>query len=112
MSEFQPNTEQIANLNDILRQTFLTGRVVSTLGIQALPDELRKRVFSKVRTYDGFCFDNNPHDERDFGAFEMGAQSYFWKIDYYDNDLNYLSPNPSDPEVTRRVLTIMLADEY
>lgn len=106
------NNEKIAKLNDMLRQTFLTGKVIITHGIQELTPELREQVLTKVRTYDGFCFDNNPHDERDFGAFEIGDQSYFWKIDYYDSDLNYHSPNSADLEVTRRVLTIMLAEEY
>lgn len=112
MPDLPLNVGRIAKLNDILRQTFLTGRVVMTSGIQALPAELRERVLSKVRTYDDFILKNNPHEERDFGAFELGSQSYFWKIDYYDNDLNYLSPDPADPEVTKRVLTIMLAEEY
>jgi Protein of unknown function (DUF3768) len=35
-----------------------------------------------------------------------------FKIDYYDNDLNFHSPDPADPTVTERIITIMLADEY
>lgn len=106
------NQDKIAQLNDLLRQTFLTGRVVLTPGIQALPDETRERVLSMVRCFDGFDAGNNPHGERDFGAFKISSQSVFWKIDCYDTDLQYLSPDPANPQVTRRVLTIMLADEY
>ena len=44
-------------------------------------------------------------------AVEIG-EDHFWKIDYYDHALENGSENPADPEITRRVLTIMRADEY
>jgi hypothetical protein len=59
-----------------------------------------------IRNYDDFCHANDPYEEHDFGSFEADGHKIFFKIDYYD------SPDPSDPAVTNRVITIMLAEEY
>jgi hypothetical protein len=34
------------------------------------------------------------------------------KIDCYDRDLVWGSPDPADPAVTRRVVTILLPEDY
>jgi len=103
----------IAELNDLLRTTFLNGRVVVTEGISALPDQAREEIITKVRAFDDFSEDNDPYGEHDFGAFtQTGVGKIFWKIDYYDRALKWGSEAPADPKQTRRVLTIMLAEEY
>lgn len=103
---------EIAELNDLFRQTMMTGKVVLTQGVQQLSDEAREHVLSRVRCFDDFDLGNDPHGERDFGGFEVGGTGFFWKIDYYDRSLTYGSENPADPKVTTRVLTVMLAEEY
>ena len=35
-----------------------------------------------------------------------------FKIDYYDQNLSMHSPDPADPAITQRVITIMLAEDY
>jgi hypothetical protein len=105
-------TAQIRALNDKLRQTFTTGVAVITPGIAALGAEAVSRIVKTVSVYDDFCQANDPHEEHDFGVFEAAGQKIFFKIDYYDNSLSRLSPDPSDPTVTKRVITIMLAEEY
>ena len=105
-------TTRIAELNDILRTTFLTGRVLMTEGIRALPDDAQSRIVEAVQTFTAFTPDNDPHGEHDFGAVTIEGEKVFWKIDYYAPDMMHGSDDPSDPKQARRVLTIMLAEEY
>jgi len=62
--------------------------------------------------YDDFSEDNDPYGEHDFGSFKIEGHKLFWKIDYYAPDMRHGSEDPADPDVTVRVLTIMLASEY
>ena len=106
-------TKTIAALNDLCRKAMgVAGRVYQTTGISALPPEDQSAIREKVETFDIFTPENDPHGERDFGAFEHNGQRIFWKIDYYDCTTTKGSEDPSDPKQTVRVLTIMLASEY
>jgi hypothetical protein len=73
---------------------------------------MRAQVFDRVRTFEAFNADNDPHGEHDFGNFEIGSRKLFWKIDQYDAAMEFGSEDPADPSKTIRVLTIMLASEY
>ena len=99
-------------LNDTLRSTFLTGKIVLTQGVACLPPEEKADLLTAVRTFDAFTEGNDPHGEHDFGSVDQGGVRYFWKIDYYDTACEAGSSDPADPTVTTRVLTIMRADEY
>ena len=103
-------TANIAALNDHARRSFTGCRVVITQGVQALND--LPSVLDQVRRYSAFTPNNDPYGEHDFGSFIHVDATIFWKIDTYDVDLTMHSPDPSDPAVTARVLTIMLGDEY
>lgn len=107
-----PDANRIAELNDRARQTFADCRVCITPGLQALGDEMLHTILSAVQQFNTFTPDNDPYEEHDFGKIEVGEYQVFWKFDYYDLDLSMHSPDPSDPTVTARVLTVMLADEY
>ena len=104
--------ERIRALNDAFRRTFVGGMVVITAGVEAMPAEQRKSLLAKVRAFDAFTEDNDPHREHDFGAVDERDVRYFWKVDCYDRATEFGSPDPADPAVTTRVLTIMRADEY
>ncbi|WP_439118265.1 DUF3768 domain-containing protein [Nereida ignava] len=103
-------TAKIAALNDHARRSFTGCRVIITQGVQALDDV--PSVLDQVRRFDAFTPDNDPYEEHDFGSIHHSGQTVFWKFDYWDVDLTMHSPDLSDPAVTARVLTIMLADEY
>ncbi|MQW86003.1 DUF3768 domain-containing protein [Sinorhizobium saheli] len=103
---------RIRTLNDVLRTTWLTGKVLMTEGIRNLPDQTRSRVAEAIQSFDTFTPDNDPHGEHDFGAVTVAGHKVFWKIDYYAPDMVHGSEDPANPEVTMRVLTIMLAEEY
>ncbi|CVI17469.1 conserved hypothetical protein [Agrobacterium fabacearum CFBP 5771] len=106
------HTIRIRELNDVFRTTWLTGTVLLTSGIQSLPDTTQSRIAGSVQGFDAFTADNDPHGEHDFGAVTVEGHKVFWKIDYYDATLQYGSEAPENPAVTKRVLTIMLAEEY
>jgi hypothetical protein len=99
-------------LNDRLRKDTSLGTAVMTPGIAALGPDAVARIVQTVAAFNDFCHANDPHEEHDFGSFEAEGITIFFKIDYYDRILNHHSPDPADPSVTERVITIMLADEY
>ena len=107
-----PDAVSLAKLNDRFRQSFIGGLIVTTPGVRDLSHSTRASVLAAVRGFDDFSKDNDPYSEHDFGAFEVDGDKYFWKIDYYDSTYERSSPDPLDLSVTRRVMTVMRADEY
>ena len=105
-------TETIRALNDQLRTTRTGGQIVMTIGVNGLPDATQRDLFRALAAYNEFDADNDPHGEHDFGLLVVDGHEIMFKVDYFDNDLVYHSPDPADPSVTRRVMTLMLAEEY
>lgn len=106
------DTDRIRMLNDQLRQYLLGGGAIVTPGVAALGSEAVKRLVQTIAIFDDFCTANDPDGEHDFGAFDFDGTPVIFKIDYYGKNLNFRSPDPADPSVTERVITIMLAEEY
>ena len=104
--------QSIALLNDPARTTLSNCKLIITQGIDLLGNDAVDCILNLVMRFDDFSEQNDPFGEHDFGAVEYEGNTVFWKIDYYDLDLMNHSPDPSDPHVTRRVLTIMLGEEY
>jgi Protein of unknown function (DUF3768) len=112
MSKSANSVARIREINDAFRKTFSGGRVLLTSGVNALSDADKAALLDKVRTFDDFNRDNDPHGEHDFVDIEHDGEKYFAKLDYYAADMEGGSEDPSDPSKTVRVLTIMRADEY
>lgn len=101
-------TAAIAQRNDQLRTTFQGGDVFMTCGIRATGQVAA--ILAKVRAFADFKPDNDPYGEHDFGIVKHDGESVYWKIDYYDKNLEGGEDPLSDD--CRRVLTVMLASEY
>jgi hypothetical protein len=102
----------IRRLNDEFRRAGQGGRVMMTSGIERLGSEAVGRVMAEVRVFSTFNEDNDPYGEHDFGSLTAEGHRIFWKIDYYGKDFIAHSPDPADPALTTRILTVMLAEEY
>ena len=107
-------TAKIRKRNDAFRRGFPPNaqRIYLTAGILAFSSEDRAAILEKVRKFDAFTADNDPHGEHDFGSIEHDGQRIFWKIDHYDSASEPGSRLPIDSTKTTPVLTILLADEY
>lgn len=81
-------TAAIRALNDSFRSTFTGGLVVVSKTFRKLPAATKAQVLKKVREAPTFF------EERD-----------------YDLTLQVHSPDPANPRVTRRVLTVGLSSE-
>ena len=101
--------DRIRELNDAFRRAGPSGTDwVLTRGVHALGLGSALRACRDVQVHTVFSEGDDPYGEHDFGAVEYEGRKLFWKIDYYDLGLAAGSPDPADPRVTRRVLTIML----
>jgi hypothetical protein len=107
-----PRAERIARLNDGLRKSGVGGRVMITRGVRMLADFDPAELVRALADYDDFDALNDPHGERDFGAFDLWGAELMWKVDYYAPGLLLGSDDPADPDATQRVLTVLLAAEY
>lgn len=104
-------TSIIRGLNDQLRTKGTGGKVMLTRAVAALPPQTLSALLSSVRASDDFTSANDPWGEHNFGSVVVEGETYFFKIDAYDLNLEYGSPDPADDTITRRVLTIMQSSD-
>jgi hypothetical protein len=107
-------TTTIAEINDRFRKkgNDPLGQYVTTQQVAAMPLSDRIELKRMVRLFDNFTKENDPYGQHDCGSIEFKDETYLWKIDYYDENYEYGSEDPSNLAITRRVLTIMHSSEY
>ena len=102
----------IATLNDNFRKSFIGGQVLLTAGIAAMSSEDKANIVSMVQNFNDFTPSNDVYGEHDFLSIDYKGNKIFAKIDYYDLNYEFMSENPANPDITNRVLTILLSCEY
>ena len=65
-----------------------------------------------VQNFNDFTPSNDVYGEHDFLSIDYKGNKIFAKIDYYDLNYEFMSKNPANPDITNRVLTILLSCEY
>ncbi len=106
----------IAKTNDMYRQSigFVKMRnfeIVVTQGVVETFDSFDD-VLTEIREFDNFTPDNDPFGEHDFGKIVVDGHKMYWKIDYFDLDRQFHSPDKYSVDLTFRVMTVMLREEY
>jgi hypothetical protein len=110
-------TETIAKLNDRVRQGLdrnakivFTANIIAKLANDTLFQRIaaQARLMKMIRQVD--FADDSP--ERDVAFFEIDGVKAMMKIDYYDENIQFGSEDPSDASKTTRVLTIMAVEDY
>ncbi|MEY8827496.1 DUF3768 domain-containing protein [Sedimentitalea sp. XS_ASV28] len=112
---------RIAAQNDAFRHSIIgntpvtdvpQGQFVMTCGVAALGPDAQLELTRRVAAFDGFTADSDPQGWHEMGAIDLEGTTVWFKLDLYDVNYQYGSPEPSDPEQTRRVLTLLLPSEY
>lgn len=110
------NTETIKRLNDNFRRNLFQAKphnhLMLTAQVSALSHDYLMELLTQVRDFEDFNESNDPYGEHDFGKINFRGENYFFKIDYYDENMEFHAEDPANENTTERVLTIMHVDEY
>ena len=88
------------------------GKLVMTQGVNALGPAFIMVLLERLASFNDFTFDNDPTGWHEFGALEVNDIKVWFKIDLYDLNYEVGSETPHDPDQTRRVMTLLLPQEY
>ena len=107
------NTPELdRRLNDPFRATFRGGEILLTASVAALPDMVKASTLQRVADFKDFNEENDPAEEHDYGSFDHCNREQWFKIDYNNLAMDGMSPDPADPAVTKRIMTVGLAQDW
>ncbi|GFZ79714.1 hypothetical protein GCM10011531_07030 [Aquaticitalea lipolytica] len=117
------NTKLLAEQNDMFRKHIgmleadtieVKGKYCMTQGVANLTNFQKLDTLIKLWEYNDFSVEEDVYNEHSFGRITLdeNKQDILWKIDYFDTNYEYGSEDPSNLNITRRVLTVMLPSEY
>ena len=111
----------IAAQNDAFRKSiaqFATGpdvpkgKVVMTRGVAEQSADFQRELITKVIGFDAFDNDSDPYGWHEMGVIEIGDQTVWFKIDLLDVNYAYGAEDPTNPDQTRRVMTLLFPSKY
>ena len=104
--------ERIRQLNDAFRSSFRGGKILLTASVAELPDMVKATALHQVAQYKDFTEANDPNGTHDFPKFELSNRSFIFSIVAYDKNLEFESPDPTDPDKTILVGTLMQNSDW
>lgn len=120
MNHTDTTNSVLAEQNDRFRKSVLgqavtidpPGRAVLSANVAALSHADRAAIIERIINAPQFGEEIDPCGTREMGKVEVNGNPIWFKIDYYDIDYSFGSPDPTDSTKTRRVLTILFPDEW
>lgn len=103
---------EIRRLNDAFRTTFRGGEILLTQSVTDLPPMVITAALQKVAEFTDFTEENDPHGEHDYLSFDLCNREFVFHITYYDVSLENASPDAANPNVTKRIGTLMLTHDW
>lgn len=111
----------IADHSDRFRNTWgadftIPGQIVMTQAVAALRPAWMVKAMAAIQRFDDFNEDNDPYGDHSFGAVEITVgdetKTIWFKIDLYDWNLEYGAEDPTNLELTKRVMTVLFPSDY
>lgn len=120
-TKHEQSNNQIAAQNDQFRTSLgiIPGDPNAPIGTLVITggasDAVADRVFdlmSLLRAFTDFNNECDPYGLHEMGILELDGRTFWFKIDLYDLKYEMGSDAPEDSSQTRRVLTLLLPEEY